>query len=218
MHPDFWHDRWQTDRIGFHQDAVSPMLDAHWDACGVAAGARVFVPLCGKSLDMPWLVARGHAVLGVEVSPIAVAAFFEALELVPAVHESKYGRHHRAGAYELIEGDAFALDAQALESCAGVYDRAALIALPPELRQPYLRTLYRALPRDCRGLLVTLEYPQPEREGPPFAVHEDEVRAGLGDALQAEVLERRDILHDCGESVGGDLSALHTVAYRLQRR
>lgn len=217
MHPDFWHDRWQRNQIGFHQDAVSPMLAAHWPAAGVAAHARVFVPLCGKSLDMAWLAARGHTVLGVELSPVAVRDFFVSQSLSPSVHRTRLGEHHVAGPYELIVGDAFALDAEALAGCQGVYDRAALIALPPGMRSAYLHALYAALPAECRGLLVTLEYPQAQKAGPPFSVEEAEVRAGLQQHWQVDLLDRRDILADDGGSVGQGLTALHTAAYRLQR-
>ncbi len=217
MQPDFWHDRWQRDQIGFHQDDVSPMLAAHWDATQVATGARVFVPLAGKSLDMAWLAARGHTVFGVELSPIAVRDFFASQRLTPEVHETRYGQHHVAGPYELVLGDAFALDAQALASCNAVYDRAALIALPPDMRTRYLRELYAALPADCRGLLVSLEYPQAQKDGPPFSVDEAEIRTGLEPNWRVDLLERRDILADDAGSVGQNLGALHTTAYRLQR-
>lgn len=217
MQSDFWHDRWQRNQIGFHQDAVSPMLAAHWDATGVARDARVFVPLAGKSLDMAWLAARGHTVLGVELSPIAVRDFFASQGLAPDVHVTRYGQHHVAGPFELIVGDAFALDADILADCMGVYDRAALIALPPGMRSAYLHDLYAALPVGCRGLLVSLEYPQAQKDGPPFSVAEPEIRAGLQQHWQLDVLERRDILAEDGGSVGEGLSALHTVAYRLQR-
>lgn len=217
MKPDFWHDRWQNRQIGFHQENVSPMLADHWEAARVAQGARVFVPLAGKSLDMVWLAERGHTVLGVELSPIAVHEFFASQGMVPEIRESGYGRHFSAGPYELIEGDAFALDAAALSTCAGVYDRAALIALPPDLRARYLHDLYAALPAGCRGLLVTLEYPQAQKDGPPFSVGEDEVHAGLGRGWHVEALERRDILAEDAGSVAEGLSSLHTVAYRLQR-
>jgi thiopurine S-methyltransferase len=217
MQSDFWHDRWQRNQIGFHQDAVSPMLAAHWKATGVSRDARVFVPLAGKSLDMAWLAARGHSILGVELSPIAVRDFFASQQLVPEVRATAYGQHHVAGPYELIVGDAFALDAEALADCQGVYDRAALIALPPGMRSAYLHDLYAALPAGCRGLLVTLEYPQAQKDGPPFSVDEAEVRAGLQQHWQVDLLERRDILAEDSGSVGEGLSALHTVAYRLQR-
>lgn len=217
MQSDFWHDRWQRDQIGFHQDTVSPMLAAHWDAVGTEGDARVFVPLAGKSLDMAWLAARGHSILGVELSPIAVRDFFVSQGLTPHVHASRYGQHHVAGPYELIVGDAFGLDAEALADCRAVYDRAALIALPPGMRSAYLHDLYAALPAGCSGLLVSLEYPQAQKDGPPFSVEEAEVRAGLQQHWQVDLLERRDILADDGGSVGAGLSALHTVAYRLQR-
>ncbi len=217
MQPDFWHDRWQRNQIGFHQEDVSPMLAAHWGDVGVAADARVFVPLAGKSLDMAWLAARGHSILGVELSPIAVRDFFATQGLEPAVRETRYGRHHVAGPYELIVGDAFALDAAALADCNAVYDRAALIALPPGMRSAYLHELYAALPAGCRGLLVSLEYPQAQKDGPPFSVEEPEIRAGLQRAWQVDLLERRDILTEDAGSVGQGLSSLHTVAYRLHR-
>ena len=218
MEPGFWHQRWQANQIGFHQDRISPMLAAHWSAIGVQPGSRVFVPLCGKTLDMPWLVERGHRVLGVELSPIAVDAFFEALGVAPEIHETQYGTHHVAGPFELILGDAFALDAAALADCGAVYDRAALIALPPDLRARYLGELYARLPTGCRGLMVSLEYPQPQKQGPPFSVEQAEVRAGLERDWTVTLLERRDILADEPGFKAEGVTALSTVAYRLQRQ
>ena len=135
MDSEFWHQRWREGRIGFHQAQATPLLVAHWPTLELPRDSRVFVPRAGKSLDMPWLAAQGHRVLGVELSPLAVARFFEERGLVPRVHDSHLGRHHVAGAIELICGDVFDLDAQVLADCAAVYDRAALIALPPELRR-----------------------------------------------------------------------------------
>ncbi|HEX2081992.1 MAG TPA: thiopurine S-methyltransferase [Xanthomonadaceae bacterium] len=218
MEPDFWHQRWHEGRIGFHQERISPLLEAHWQAVGVPSDGRVFVPLCGKSLDMHWLAELGYRVLGVELSPIAVEAFFEAQGLVPTVHESRYGLHHLAGPYELVVGDAFALDAEALAGCTAVFDRAALIALPPDMRRRYLHELYGRLPSGCRGLMVTLEYPPHEKAGPPFPVDEAEVRARLADTWQVDLLERRDILADEPGFAAEGVTALSTCAYRLEKR
>src|SRR5690606_5572725 len=157
MDPDFWLQRWREGRTGFHNEHVQPLLERHWPTLGLASGSRVFVPLAGKSLDLPWLAARGHRVLGVELSPLAVSQFFEENRMTPATRVTRHGVHHVAGDIELICGDAFALDAHALADCTGVYDRAALIALPPDLRARYVDELYGALPPGCRGLLVTLE-------------------------------------------------------------
>jgi thiopurine S-methyltransferase len=218
MDPDFWQQRWQEGRIGFHQARVTPLLEQHWESVGVPAGARVFVPLAGKSLDMAWLASRGHEVLGVELSRLAVEQFFGEHGLDPEVRESVYGRHYRAGGIELVCGDAFALDHEALAGCAGVFDRAALIALPPQLRQRYATELYARLPCGCRGLLVTLEYPQHEKDGPPFSVPAGEVHALYDADWQVDLLERRDILDEQPDFAAEGVTSLHTAAWRLERK
>ena len=218
MDPDFWRQRWREGRIGFHQEQVTPLLEQYWDAVGVPAGERVFVPLAGKSLDMAWLAARGHRVLGVELSPIAVQQFFDECGLEPAIHESSLGIHYSAGAIEILCGDVFTIDTGTLAGCGGVYDRAALIALPPAMRERYVTDVYSLLPAGCRGLLVTLDYPQPEKEGPPFSVTGDEVQARFGRDWTTDLLERRDIIASQPGFVADGVTALHTSAWRLQRR
>lgn len=218
MQPEFWHKKWQANQIGFHQDKVLPLLQRHWASLALPAGSRVFVPLCGKSLDLAWLAAQGHRVLGVELSPLAVEQFFAEHRLTPQVHRTRYGLHHVAGNLELICGDAFGLDAALLADCAGVYDRAALIALPEAMRQRYARELYGALPAHCRGLLLTLEYPQSQKAGPPFSVVADEVHALFDAHWQIEPLERRDILAQEPRFSAEGVTALDTAVYRLARR
>ena len=217
MNPDFWHQRWHDNQIGFHQAAPTPLLLKHWPSLGVPAGAKVFVPLAGKSLDMPWFAAQGHRVLGVELSELAVAQFFAENGLRPEIRDTHYGRHYEAGGIELILGDAFGLDADLLRDCDAVFDRAALIALPPELRRRYANELYAKLPAGCRGLLITLEYPQAERDGPPFSVPGDEVRALYGRDWDIDLLERRPIPPEHPGVVSG-VSKLDTAAYALRRR
>jgi thiopurine S-methyltransferase len=215
--PDFWHQRWQENPIGFHQAAPTPLLVEHWPALGVAPGAQVFVPLAGKSLDMLWFAAQGYRVLGVELSQIAVERFFAEHGLRPDIRDSKYGRHYAAGGIAIVNGDAFGLDADALRGCAAVFDRAALIALPPELRVRYANALYAKLPAGCRGLLVTLDYPQHEREGPPFAVPEAEVQSLFARDWTIELLQRRPIPREHPGYVSG-VSRLDTAAHALTRR
>lgn len=217
MQPDFWHQRWADQQIGFHQSTPTPLLLKHWSALGIAPGATVFVPLAGKSLDMAWLAAQGHRVLGVELSQRAVDDFFAEHGLQPEVETTRYGVHHHAGGIELICGDAFGLDAELLRDCAGVFDRAALIALPPALRARYAGELYAALPAGCRGLLVTLEYPQHERDGPPFSVPESEVHALYDGEWNIELRERRPIPPEHPGFVSG-VSRVDTAVYALDRR
>jgi thiopurine S-methyltransferase len=215
MNPEFWHQRWADHQIGFHQSTPTPLLLKHWPSLRIAPGARVFVPLAGKSLDMAWLASQGHRVLGVELSQRAVDEFFADHGLQPEVESTRYGVHHRAGGIELICGDAFGLDEAVLADCAAVFDRAALIALPPPLRERYANELYARLPTGCRGLLVTLEYPQAERDGPPFSVQEHEVHALYGACWDIDLLERRPIPPDHPGYVGG-VSRLETAVYALR--
>ena len=218
METAYWHERWREGRIGFHQDTVTPLLEQHWPSLGLPEGSRVFVPLAGKSRDMVWLRLQGHRVLGVELSRLAVEQFFAENGMRATTHESRYGTHFVADGIELICGDAFALNAEVLADCAAVFDRAALIALPPELRQRYVGELYPKLPNGCRGLLITLEYPQQQKAGPPFAVEETEVHALYDRDWTLSVLERSDILASQPGFVADGVTSLHNVGYRLQRR
>ena len=218
MEPGFWHERWREGRIGFHQPSVTPQLERHWDALRLAAGSTVFVPLCGKSLDMRWLAARGHRVLGIELSAIAVREFFSEQGLEPTLRETAYGLHHEAGPFEIIVGDAFGLDRAALAACAGVFDRAALVALPPDLRRRYAHGTWAALPQGCRGLVVTLEYPQAQKAGPPFAVAAEEMLVLFGEDWAPVLLERSDILATEPRFIEAGVDALASSAWRLERQ
>jgi thiopurine S-methyltransferase len=214
----FWEQRWREGRIGFHQQCVTPLLEQHWPSIGLEQRQCVFVPLAGKSLDMAWLAARGYRVLGVELSRIAVEQFFAENGLDPVITQSQNGVHFTAGGIELICGDAFALDAQLLADCGGVYDRAALIALPPQMRKRYAEEIYGRLPTGCRGLLITLEYPEHEKAGPPFSVAHDEIHALYSPQWSVETLMRQDILASQPGFVAEGVTALHTAAYRLHKR
>lgn len=174
MHPDFWHDRWNRQQIGFHEPAPNPLLIEHFDALQLPRGARVFVPLCGKTLDIDWLLERGHQVAGTELSPVAITALFERLGSAPAVDPAGELQRWHAGALQVFVGDHFGLRRPDLGQVDAVYDRAALIAMPPEMRPEYGRQMLR-LAGHAPQLLVTLEYPQAELSGPPFSVPAEEL-------------------------------------------
>lgn len=217
MHVEFWLQRWREGRTGFHRDMVMPLLAKYWPSLDLPEHSRVFVPLAGKTKDMLWLAAQRHRVLGVELSPLAVEQFFDENQLQPTIHESAAGRHFVAGPIELVCGDLFDLDADALSECVGVYDRAALIALPADMRRRYAAHLSRILPAGSQMLLITLDYAQAEMEGPPFSVREEEVAALYADNWQTTRLDRRDILADDPKFAESGVSALHTDVWRLQR-
>lgn len=214
----FWLQRWQEGRIGFHRTEVMPLLSEHWPTLDLPKGSRVLVPLAGKSLDMIWLAAQGHRVLGVELSEMAVEQFFREHALSPSIMSLAHGRRYSVDGIDLICGDIFELDDSDLSDCVGVYDRAALIALPEAMRRRYVDEIYTRLPAGCRGLLITLEYPQAEKAGPPFSVDEQEVKHLFDAQWHVECVVRRDILASEPGFVAEGVTALSTAVYRMQRR
>jgi thiopurine S-methyltransferase len=191
MQPDFWHQRWRSNQIGFHESQANPLLVAHFEALGLAKGARVFLPLCGKTLDIDWLMALGYRVAGAELSPLAVAGIFERLAVKPASGRAGSLECRSIVDLDVFVGDIFDLSAAALGPVDAVYDRAALIALPPELRQRYAKHL-RELTHGAPQLLVTLEYDQRQVDGPPFSVPAAEVRELYG-MYSSVLLAQRDV-------------------------
>lgn len=217
MDPSFWHARWQANEIGFHQQEINPHLQRFWPQLGVTGGT-VFVPLCGKSRDMLWLASQGHRVLGVEISPIAAAAFFgeNGLDVEP-MQEARFVRRQIAE-LTLLEGDFFDLALAHLDGVTAVYDRASLIALPPPMRERYAAHMAALLPGGTPVLLVTLDYPQPEMDGPPFAVSAAEVAALFATRFDIDSLGGQDILAENPRFQARGLTRLEERVYRLARR
>lgn len=218
MNEAFWHERWARNEIGFHLNEVNPYLLRYWPSLGLPGRARVLVPLCGKSLDMAWLLGQGFAVLGVELSEKAVRAFFDEQGLVPEVEPAGAFLRFRAGALEILCGDIFALTAEQVSGCTAVYDRAALIALPPDARARYAGHLGELLQAPARQLLITIEYPQEQMDGPPFCVAEAEVSSLYGPGWQITRLLREDVLQQNRKFLERGLGRLEECVYRLERR
>ena len=217
MDPDFWHARWANNQIGFHEGRPNDYLSKYIGRLGVLHGARILVPMCGKSVDMIWLADQGYRVLGVELSPIAVQAFFEENEL-PA-QRSDVGPFTRwqYGPIEILCGDFFDLTATEMSGVGAVYDRAALIALPEHLRSAYARHLEAILPPALNHLLVTLDYPQEQMQGPPFSVDAAEVRRLFPEPCSIEALDSRDALQDSPHLKEKGVTRLHENAFLLTR-
>ena len=149
----FWRDR----RTDFHQTAVNRLLAQFWPGLDPGHGSRVFVPLCGKSLDMLWLAEQGHRVIGVELSAVAVRAFFKENQLRPVRRRVGKFTLWRSGRLTILCGDYFSLTAADLGAVDIVYDRAALTALPEDIREQYVSQLQRLVPPTATILLLTTE-------------------------------------------------------------
>ena len=215
MQPEFWQKKWASNQIGFHLPQVNPYLQRYWPDLAIPTQARVLVPLCGKSLDLLWLAGRGHRVLGIELAEKAVEDFFVEQSLQPQVSEQGAFKVYRAGLIELWCGDVFALTATDVADCTALYDRAALIALPPPMREQYAAHLQSILPVGLQGLLITLDYDQTQMAGPPFSVDDAQVQRLLSSTWQVKLLEAQDVLDDSWKFVQAGVTRLEERVYRI---
>lgn len=172
MDTQFWLNKWEQNQIGFHQPDGFDGLREYWPT--LPAGARVLVPFCGKSRDMLWLLDQGYSITGVELSEIAIHAFFEENKLT-----FNHVTHNGMRGYSAIDRplviychDFMEFTTEAFDA---MYDRAAMVALPPTLRRGYVRHCQELLAPSAQVMLVTLEYDQKVMSGPPFSVMPDEV-------------------------------------------
>ena len=174
MKAEFWHQKWQAGQIGFHKAEVNPALVRHLPALGLSEGVRVFLPLCGKTLDIGWLRAQGYRVAGAELSELAVRQLFDDLGETPDIVNSGALKQYRTEGIDIFVGDIFELTAQALGPVDAVYDRAALVALPAEMRPDYAQHV-AAVTANAAQLLISFDYDQSVMAGPPFSVPSSEV-------------------------------------------
>ena len=137
MEADFWHHRWETNRIGFHEGRVNTLLARHGEELPITPEATIFVPLCGRAVDMLWLREQGPKVVGAELSERAVREFFEMAEMTPDITKLGSLTAYEAEGIRLFAGDIFDLTPNILGSVDATYDRAALVALPEPMRSRY---------------------------------------------------------------------------------
>jgi len=165
-----------------------------------------------------WLRDRGHVVLGIEISPIAVRDFFAENALTPRITRQGAFERYESDGLAILCGDFFDLTPEILQGATAVYDRAALIALPPELRNRYVGHSASILPATASTLLVTMEYVQEEMNGPPFAVLENEVHQLYDKRHSVICLHSKDILTGNPRFRERGLHALMEKVYRLTPR
>jgi thiopurine S-methyltransferase len=194
MDPQFWLEKWEAQQIGFHLENVNPLLERHWPPPDVREDGVVLVPLCGKSVDLVHLRRLGHGVVGVELSPLAIRQFFDEHGLRPAIRNMDGLEVFEAEGICLIRGDFFELRQEHLPEIDAVYDRAALIAMPPERQPAYAAQLMGLVPETAPILLIALEYAPHEMNGPPFSTPPERVERLFGGRYRIEPLESGDAL------------------------
>lgn len=213
MDADYWLDRWQAGRIGFHLADVNPRLLEH--AAELSESIRVLVPLCGKSADLEWLVTNGYEVVGVELSELAVQAFFAERGLTPARREDGDFVVYEHAQLAIWVGDFFATTSERLGVFDAVYDRAAMIALPPELRGRYASHLQTLLAPKAKLLLVTLHFDA--SGGPPFSVPPEEVKEAYATA-EVRLLSSSDSSADLPSATQRGATFEHENVYAVTFR
>ena len=212
MQADFWHERWEKGEIGFHEKDINPLLISHFSTLGLISGQRVFVPLCGKTHDISWLLAQGYDVVGAELSELAIQALFESLNIEAKVTSVDGFLRYQAPNIDIFVGDIFSLRRELIGQVDGIYDRAALVALPAPMREQYsqhLITLTSCAPQ----LLICFHYEQSAMAGPPFSVTDDEINLHYVQHYQLERLYN----HPLAGGLKGRVAALQQVWHLTPR-
>lgn len=174
MEPSFWHQKWEKNEIAFHEREANQLLVQYFDRLSLEEGSRVFLPLCGKTLDIHWLLSNGYRVAGAELSKIAIQQLFKELGMEPTLSKAGEVDHYCAENIDIFVGDIFALSRKTLGPVDAIYDRAALVALPEETRRRYTAHL-REITENAPQLLICYEYDQNLAAGPPFSISNEEV-------------------------------------------
>ncbi|MBO9476882.1 thiopurine S-methyltransferase [Shimia sp. R11_0] len=209
MEEAFWQDRWKNQQIGFHEAVPNPLLTAHFGALNLAPNSAIFVPLCGKTLDIDWLLARGHPVVGVEFHEAAIQEVFARLELAPEISEVAGLTRYHAGDLTLYCGDFFSLRRAHLPSVGAVFDRAALVAVAPAQRQAYVDHM-RLLSDEAPILLVSFDYDPSLKVGPPFSVSGAEIDRLMRGIMTRGVLQSTPITSP-PKAVGHGVEEVHLL-------
>ena len=217
MKSQVWIERWAAGNIGWHRPGVNEYLMQFWPQVGVDSAANVFVPLCGKSLDLMWLAEQGHFVIGNELAEQAVEDCFADAGLEAIREKNDRCEKFAHGNLSILCGDFFALIEEDLQGATAWYDRAAQVALPPEMREAYYEKLAELLPVGAIGLSLSFEYPQEQKSGPPFSVEEDEIQRLCHGRFSVELLERQDRLALEPRLVEQGLTRADEAIYRLVR-
>lgn len=207
MDADFWLKVWDSAQIRFHEGRPNDAMVRHFAAMALPPGARVFLPFCGKTRDIAWFLSQGYRVAGAELSELAVGQLFEELGLVPEITDlgalRRYGARAGEMTVDIFAGDMFALTAGDLGPVDAIYDRAALVALPPQMRAGYAAQLV-ALSGRAPQFLNCFEYDQSLRSGPPFSIDAAEVARLYAGTYDLTLLERFSLPEGLGGQTAQD--------------
>ncbi len=192
METTYWHQKWEKNDIAFHTETANLLLVQYFNELSLVEGSRVFLPLCGKTLDISWLLSQGYRVAGAELSQLAIEQLFAGLGVEPEISRIGEMDHYRAPNIDIFGGDIFELSSQILGPVDAIYDRAALVALPEEIRKRYTAHIQEITAKTPQ-LLICYEYDQSVMPGPPFSISDEEVYQHYQDTYEITFLARTDV-------------------------
>lgn len=193
MEKQFWHQKWASDNIAFHRSEANPLLVKYLEKLSLDKGNRLFVPLCGKTLDIAWLLGQGYRVAGAELSELAIEQLFAELGVTPKISQRGALKHYSEAGIDIFVGDIFELSSDILGSVDAIYDRAALVALPEGMRDRYTAHLME-ITAQAPQLIICYEYDQSIMAGPPFSISHEKVEQYYGDRYGLNLLENSAVV------------------------
>ena len=210
-----WQQCWREQQTDFHQEEVNRLLTRFWRGLDLAYGSRVFVPLCGKSLDMIWLAQQGHEVIGLELSPVAVRAFFRENRMQPSQRTVGEFTLWQSGRISILCGDYFSVSRADLGNIDVVYDRAALTALPEDIRRLYVAHLKLILPSACKVFLLTVEDADEGETREVTLGASAEITSLYSEAFKIELAHVESVLEPTPDHANGIARCSEHKVYRL---
>lgn len=188
MERNFWIEKWKKNEINFHQSQAHPLLVQHFEKLDLPLGSRIFLPLCGKTLDVAWLLHKGYRVVGSELVEMAIEQLFEELKVKPEIREVGELKLYSTQNLDIFVGDFFHLNSEGLGHVDAVYDRASLVALPEKMRIAYAIRLMK-MTLNAKQLLIVYDYDQSIMQGPPFSIIDKEVHKHYAETHQLKLVE-----------------------------
>ena len=188
----FWHKRWEENEIGWHQAETNPLLAEFINELSLAVGSRIFIPLCGKTHDIAYLLSKGYRIAGSELNKPAVEQLFIELGIEPNISKLVNIDRYSAENIDIFVGDIFELSQEILGSVEAIYDRAALVALPEEMRAKYRSHLLNITDVSPQ-LLITFGYDQKIMPGPPFSISDADVKQYYEEFYKLSLLKKVDV-------------------------
>jgi len=212
-----WLEFWENNEINWHSDVVTQELEEYLGLLKLEPGDKVFFPLCGKSLDMTYILNQGFSVIGVEISEVGIKQFFHENGLDFTISQVGEFDLYSAKNIEIYCGNFFSLTSKHLCDVKAVLDRKSLIALDRNLRQKYVKHLDDIISLGVRILLITLHYPQHQMSGPPFSVDESEVESLFSMTFKYQKLKSFEDIENGSKLVRADVDYIENAAYCLQK-